>query len=100
MSEEWAIPDEGAVVSQSPSRPKQKTSELFRAMADQIDRNEQSQFGGACVIVPPVGDPVQVLILNSQRDAAQFWGMLDATVKLALATLDDQARIQQGYGRR
>ena len=35
-------------------RPDQKLAERFRAMAGRIERNP-SEFGGACVIIPPGG---------------------------------------------
>ena len=95
MTNEYAVPDD---TSRQADRP--KTSDLFRRMAEQIDKNAGSHFGGSFLIVPPTGDPVEVLILNSTRDPSQFWGMLDATVKFALANLDEQARNAQGFQRR
>lgn len=93
MTEEYAIPGQET----QPERP--KFADLFRKMADAIERNEGADFGGAVVVVPPSGSPVEILILNSQRDAAQFWGTLDATVKAALADLEDQSRNLQAYRR-
>lgn len=97
MTQEYAVP--GDDTSRQTERP--KTSNLFRRMADQIDRNEGSAFGGAVVICPPGGgDPVELLMLNSLKDPAQFWGAVDATVKFALANLDEQARNAQAFQRR
>lgn len=92
---EYAVPgDPNAAPTERP-----KTSDLFRRMADQIDLNEGAHFGGAFVLVPPAGgEPVELLLLNSLKDPSQFWGALDATVKLQLAQLDEQSRNMQAYG--
>lgn len=75
-------------------------ADLFRKMAESIERNGAADFGGAVVIVPPSGNPVEILILNSQKDNAQFWGTLDATVKAALADMDEAGRAQEAWRRR
>lgn len=70
-------------------------------MADQIDKNGGGDFGGAYVIVPPAGgNPVECLVLSSEKDIGQFWGALDFTVKKASAELDEISRNQQGFGQK
>lgn len=78
----------------------QAIANAFRTMADKIERNAADTFGGAVVIVPPGGgDPVHLLILDSQQDLAMFWGNLKAKCDIALATIDNVAR-NQGFARR
>lgn len=76
-------------------------SERLRRMAARIDHNaETSTFGGAVVIIPPDqgGEPVEILILDSQGDAAQFWSIVTHRVQTAITVLDKQ--MQTGFGAR
>jgi hypothetical protein len=92
---EYAVPNDGAPPVESP-----KTSDLFRRMADQIDRNDSVSFGGAYVICPPDGgEPIELLMLKS-KDVAQFWGAVDAMVKMVMSDLDDKSRNQQAFRQR
>ena len=72
----------------------------FRIMADRIDHNADSNFGGAVVIYPPAngGEAVELLLLDLQADPAQFWQTIDFRIKLKLAELDDKRRNQQAFG--
>ena len=74
----------------------------FRSMADAIEKNADSAFGGAFVVVPPAdgGDPLETLILDSKTDAAQFWQMLLTKCQMMIATLDAQQRQNAFGGRR
>lgn len=80
--------------------PIPKLSEPFTKMAERIDKNEGESFGGAFVIVPPVGagDPMQSLMFNTGTDNAQFWLMLQGMINTALANI--QANQANPYGRR
>jgi hypothetical protein len=71
----------------------------FRSMANKIDLNTSSGFAGAFVIVPPDGDPQDLLLLDSNANPAIFWSTLKTRVEIALAELDAQER-QTGYGGR
>jgi len=72
-------------------------SKLLREMADQIDRNEDSGFGGCFVIIPPDGGgkPISVLLLDSSQDAAQFWGLISPKAQMALQDLMNQTKNSQ-----
>lgn len=69
-------------------------------MADRIDHNKDSTFGGAAVIVPPQngGEAVVVLVLDEKGDPAQFWGTILTRSQLEIEKLKDRARMQQGFG--
>lgn len=75
---------------------------IFTDMAAQIERNKESGFGGAFVIVPPPvegGEPLSTLILDPKSDPASFWGVLKAKCEIALAELQEtQRRQQKGWG--
>ena len=73
-------------------------ADAFRAMAEKIKHNGINEFGGAVVIVPPQGgEPLHLLILDSQQDVAMFWGNLKAKCGIALASIDQQQRNQQAF---
>lgn len=67
-----------------------KHSDRFRAMAERIDRNP-SEFGGACVIVPPGGgEPIQFLLVDPKSDVAQFFGTLQSKIAVVLEEMRSQ----------
>lgn len=81
------------------SKPPVQAAVRLHKMADRIVHNaETSTFGGAVVIIPPDqgGDPIEILILDSQGDSAQFWGTVTHRVKAAIDQLD--ALQKQGFG--
>lgn len=64
-------------------------SDPFIKMAELIALNAASgTFGGAAVIVPPEGEPIEVLILDSSADPAQFIGAVKTRLDIALASLE------------
>ncbi len=67
-------------------------------MAEHINRNAGATFGGAVVIIPPDqgGEPVEILILDSQGDPGQFWSIVTHRVQAAITALDAQRN--QGFG--
>lgn len=78
-------------------KPNTPSDRLCR-MAEQINRNAGSTFGGAVVIIPPDqgGEPIEILILDSQGDPAQFWGTVTLRVQAGINQLEEQRK--QGFG--
>lgn len=75
----------------------------LRRMADHVDRNrDANSFGGIAVIVPPSGggDPIEVFILDSRGDVGQFYATIQSRITMRLSDLQDQQRVNQGFGRR
>jgi hypothetical protein len=73
----------------------------FQAMATRIDHGiEQGTFGGAAVIVPPNGaiPPIEILLLDPQADVAQFLATIATRIQVMLKDIENQQRMQQGYG--
>ena len=74
--------------------------ERFRKMADAIESNAERGFGGAFVIMPPEGDPIETLILDSKQDPSQFYMLLKTKCDIALNELDAKQTQAQGFQRR
>lgn len=76
-------------------------SERFAAMAERMNLNVGSTFGGSFVIVPPPGggEPMETLILDAQADPAQFLMWLSTKITTELEKLKDRERAG-GFGRR
>lgn len=72
----------------------------FSAMAERITHNANQSFGGAVVIVPPSGDPIEILMLDPHSDIAMFWGTIRSKIDILLATAEAEKRRQQGFGGR
>jgi len=77
-------------------------ADRFRKMAERIDHNADAGFGGACVFIPPsgMGDAIEVLILDSANDPAQFYSTVATRLQIALDKLTNQAQVAGVYGRR
>lgn len=78
----------------------QKTSAPFSEMARSIEHNAGQGFGGAVVIVPPAGggEPIELLMLDSSGDVAQFFSTVQSRIAIRLQLLDDKQRIAGGVG--
>lgn len=75
-------------------------SDSFKKMAERIEHNAGSKFGGAAVVIPPQngGDPVELLILDEKGDPAQFWGTLLTRAQMEVSKIEERNRIAQGFG--
>jgi ABC-type proline/glycine betaine transport system substrate-binding protein len=76
---------------------------LFRQMAERIEHNEGSSFGGAVVIAPPgsESEPITLLLLDPSQNEVHFWLTLQTKVQAALAVLEEAGRRQNSpFGRR
>ena len=84
-------------------RPPHGASTILRRLADQIDKNDADTFGGVAVIVPPqdAGAPIEILILDPAKNAAQFYATIKTRLEGQLADLEVlQRQAQAGFGRR
>lgn len=83
-------------------RPKNEAAKHFRDMADAIEHNSDAPFGGAFVVVPPVGagDPIETLILDNKQDALQFWKLLVEKGRITVEDLERQTRSSTAFGGR
>ncbi len=76
-------------------------SQSFSKMASDVDRNKDTLFGGAAVLVPPGDDePISLLVLN-QANPVIFWASMKTLVEQKLVQLDAAERQGLGgFGRR
>ena len=77
-------------------------SDLFRKMADDIDRNDGAGFGGAFVCVPPKdgGEAFKTLIVGEDSDPSDFWVLLKSKAEAQIRAVDSASRQGQAFGRR
>ncbi|MFZ3215648.1 MAG: hypothetical protein WA192_06275 [Candidatus Acidiferrales bacterium] len=77
-------------------------ADRFRLMADRIELNKDSGFGGACVIIPPsgAGDPIEILLLDHSADIAQFYSTVSTRIQRVVGEIEQQNQIATGFGRR
>lgn len=74
---------------------------ILRKMADHLDRNKEANFGGCAVIVPPsTTETIEVLILDSNGDAAQFIATILTRIQNIQIEMAAQAKRQQAFGSR
>lgn len=72
---------------------------LLRALADRLDANSGSEFGGAFIIIPPGEQPdvIDSVFITTTPNPAVFWSSVSGQVELASARLAQTA--QQGWRR-
>ena len=75
----------------------QEIAKRFRDKADEIERNKDSTFGGAFLLVGPDGNSADALIVGQKPDEFMFWGLVKAKVEIALAEADQRQKAQRGY---
>jgi len=68
-------------------------ADLFRDMAERIEKNAPAEFAGALLVVPPDGvEPIEILLVNPKRDLAFFWASVGGAVTTAAREFEERAR--------
>lgn len=74
-----------------------EVGDLFRAMAERIERNPENEFAGAILIVPPIDpgsgkklEPIEYLAIAPKADLANFWATAMGKCDIAKALFDQQ----------
>jgi hypothetical protein len=80
--------------------PTTAAAQPFLDMAARIQRNADSDFAGAAVIVPPEGDPIVVMTMDPKKDGLSFWGTLKARVEMEGQEFLDRATRKEQENRR
>ena len=80
------------------TKPENKFAQAFRNMADLIDRNLESDFAGAMLVVPPEGDHIAVMMADPSKDMESFLSMCVAKVQIRTAEYSSAKR-GPGFGR-
>ena len=80
----------------------QSCAKSFARMAERVLHNQDSVFGGAVVIVPPknAGEQIELLMLDSAGDPAQFWSTIQTRIAIVMDKLKDQERNVNAFGGR
>jgi hypothetical protein len=76
--------------------PTEERAKLFDHMAAQLRLNRDAKFGGAFLMVPPDGDPVELVLLGQDQPAI-FWSSVKTLAEIALSAAEKTNR--QGFGR-
>ena len=69
-------------------------SDLFRQLADKIDKNAPEDFGGAFIVVPPSGDPISGMMIGEQ-DVNTFWILVKTKLEAEVEKLNQLQKQQQ-----
>ena len=69
----------------------------FAEMARKIEENATNGFSGAVVVVPPAGEPINLLLVSSLGDEALFWATLKTQVEMRFADLQQRQSQPTGW---
>ncbi len=74
---------------------------ILRRLADTIEKMDADAFGGVAAIVPPQdgGDPIELLIVDPKKNAAQFYATIKTRLETQLDDLNTTMRSQQAFRR-
>lgn len=71
-------------------------AELFREIADKIERNKPEDFGGAFMVVSPDGDTISGMLVGD-TDLVTFWSLIKAKIDIAINTASDKQKVNRGF---
>jgi hypothetical protein len=71
-------------------------AEKLRSLAETISLNAANGFGGAVIIIPPAGDPRDLVFLSGKIDPNFFWAQVINFVNVITAEVDDEKRRNAG----
>lgn len=72
------------------------TAGFFRRMADRIDATNKGEFAGAVVVVPPGGNPIELLLVDPTRNPALLWATVKSLIDQRLGEISEGGA--QGMG--
>lgn len=75
-----------------------KPSDHFREIAEKIDKNDLSDFGGAFLLVPPEGQPLSNIFIGS-KDPVAFLALLKTKVETLMNEAEQREKQRQGFVR-
>lgn len=79
-------------------------AERLRAMADRIERNDEAEFAGCIVVLPPEtpdgrgGDGIEILLIDPTRNPRNFWATAKAEVEIGEHNFNENASTPQFGG--
>jgi hypothetical protein len=81
-------------------QPKDRAARLLRELADECDLNSHTRFQGCFLVVPPEGEPKDMMLLSGTVTTAMFWANLKTMAEMAISEIDAAERAQGGAFRR
>jgi hypothetical protein len=86
-------------MSESQPNPVPGYAEIFKRMAERIERNKEA-FGGAFLMIGPDGKVVETLVISDEPNMAQFWGLAKIRIEVAQSEVAMSERNGAFGGRR
>jgi hypothetical protein len=71
-----------------PELKKDRAARLLRALADECDLNSYARFQGCFLVVPPEGDPKDLMLLSDTVTTVVFWANLKTMAEMAIREID------------
>lgn len=81
---------------------RQTAAALCREMADRIDRQQDTDFSGAMIVVAPDGKKIEMVMVDPSADLAAFWAISKSKIEIAAteAMIEEERRRAQAQGYR
>lgn len=73
-------------------------AELFRDFAAKIEKNDEKDFAGAFLIIPPSGDAISGMLVG-EADIGSFFGMVKSKFDIAINKIDEEEKKKNSFGR-
>ena len=74
-------------------------ADLFRQLADKIEKNDEKDFAGAFLVVPPTGDSISSLLVG-EADIATFFGVVKSKIDIVINKIDAEEKQKNAFGGR
>lgn len=71
--------------------------DCFTGMAEKVGVNQSADFAGAFAVIPPDGEPIELLLINNKPNPAVFWGLLKTHAEMALGEIAEKERQRSGW---
>lgn len=75
-----------------------KHADAFRDFAAKIEKNDEGDFAGAFLIIPPGGEIVSGIIVG-EPDVASFFGMVKTKLDVVVTKIDQEEKTKRAFGR-
>ena len=73
-------------------------SQILRDWADKIEKNAESDFAGAFVVLPPGIDPITGLFIDPEKDINTFFAVVKSKLEAAIDALNEKQKRGQQNG--
>lgn len=79
--------------------PRELAAQTCRDMADRIDRQQDTDFSGALLVIGPDQRKIEMVMVDPSLDKAAFWAIAKSKIEIAAseAMADEEQRRQGGW---